>query len=288
MKKIYCWLICLLLMIPILAYPITANADTGPKPSVVVNFQNVDETTYYATLLSENDSSGPWYVEKVFHDYIDYNGPKPIYDKFNSFEDTDGFYFLGFIDDCTEDNQLRWSYYPPKHFKVLLYFPETDQFVCCDTIMERYAFDSHFTARLTDSSGTSGTTIVKKTYDYSGEISSFFARVSLTIAVEIGIALLFGYRNKKALKAIILINIITQIVLNLLLNLVNFYDGQQTFLRCYFLFEFIVFLIEANLYKKFIDGKLVPFKRAIPYALVANIASIIAGIWIAKLIPGIF
>ncbi len=41
-------------------FPNTAKADIGPKPSVVIDFNGLDEKTYYATLLSSEKSTDPF------------------------------------------------------------------------------------------------------------------------------------------------------------------------------------------------------------------------------------
>lgn len=292
MKKISRFLICLTLLIAIVSFPLVANADTGPKPSVVVKFNGISDEVYYATLLSEAESTGPWSYDR---EYSDYMGAESVFWKFADYQDVDGYYFLGFMDDCTEDNSLNWGYYPPEKFKVLLYFPELDLFSCSENVYERYAFDSYYSITLS-AAGINETgdiisapeMIVQKSYDFSQETLSLIARIILTIAVEIGIALLFGYRNRKSLKIIVITNIITQVILNVLLNLINFHGGQRTFLLHYIWMEVVVFLIEAKVYSKWIDGRAVTFKRAVPYALLANAVSLIVGIAVAKVIPGIF
>lgn len=292
MKKIQKLLICFMLFILTFSFPLVVSADTGPKPSVVVNFSGISDETYYATLLSEEKSTGPWNYGEEYYDYL---GDEEVFWKFSDYEDADGYYFLGFMDDCTDDNSLEWGYYPPERFKVLLYFPERDYFSCSTETYERYAFDSYYSITLSapglDETGNVSSPpemIVQKSYNFTQETLSLIARIILTIAVEIGIALLFGYRNRKSLNIIIITNIITQIVLNVLLNLINFHNGYRSFLVNYIWMEVVVFLIEAKIYSKYIDGKAVTFKRAVPYALLANVASIIVGIAIAKVLPGIF
>ena len=296
MKKIYRIFICFTLFLAFFSMPLTANADTGPKPSVVVNFDGIDDQVYYATLLSERESTGPW---SLGNDYYDYMGDESVFWKFSEYEDSDGYYFLSFMDDCSEDDTLDWGYYPPEKFKILVYFPETDQFVCSEGVCERYAFDSYFTAKISgenvsadmDDVSSDASTLamsVQQSYDYSQETISLIARVIITIAIEIVIALLFGYRNKKSLQIIVITNIITQIVLNVLLNLINYYGGHALFILNYVWMEIVVFIIEAMVFSKLVDGKHVEFKRGVPYALVANVASLIVGMAIAQVLPGIF
>lgn len=293
MKKIKYYIYTLVLIL-FISTPITAQADIGPKPSVVVEFAGLEQEEYYVTLLSEKDSTGPWSAGDSYYDYM---GDESVFDRFCEYIDADGYYFLSFIEECSEDDTFEWTYYPPHKFKILVYFPEYDSFYCDENVYERYAFDSYFTvevngAETLDMEISEELTLhTEKTYDFTWEIVSLVARVVLTIAIEVLIALLFSYRNKKALIVIGLTNVFTQVILNVLLNVFNYYDGHYAFVFHYIWMECVVFVIEGIIYDKAIGRVNSDTGKALHpylYAAVANLASLIVGIWIAKLIPGIF
>ena len=124
--------------------PLTATADTGPKPSVVVSFEGLENEKYYVTLLSESVTTGPHTAYDEQADNADYYGDDEdniIWQKFVSYKDEDGYYFLQFFDECTETSKFTWGYYPPTKFKLLIYFPEHDSFAVSDEDYERYGFD---------------------------------------------------------------------------------------------------------------------------------------------------
>ena len=280
-------LICLIL---VLNLPVTAKADIGPKPSVRITFTGIKGETYYGTLLSERRSTGPATAWDGYEEYRDWKpeSEKPIWEKFIAYEDTDGYYFLQEWWDCSETNQLNWTYYPPTPFKILLYFPETDSFYVSD-IYERYAFDSYFSVDLSEYA-TSPIT-ARQSYDYTWEVISLVARIVLTIALELAIALLFGYREKKALGFLAIVNVITQVVLNVALNIINYRSGSMGFTFAFICMEILVFAIEAITYKAVLhrySEKEKVNRRGVTYALVANTASFAIGLWLAHLIPGIF
>lgn len=290
MKKRMKWFQCFVFALAFFAFPITANADMGPKPSVVINFTGLEDESYYVTLLSEADSTGPW---SFGNDYYDYLGEESVFQKFSEYEDEDGYYFLSFMEECSENDSFQWTYYPPNKFKILIYFPEYDLFLKSENIYERYAFDSYFTVDVpeTDHAEISVTIAAKQSYDFTMEIVSLVVRIILTIAVEILIALLFGYRDKKSLSVIAVTNLFTQIILNVLLNMINYQSGQYAFVFHYIWMEIVVFAIEAVIYSKFTEKVNVKTnKRMHPgwYAATANIASFAVGLWISKIIPGIF
>lgn len=287
LRKVLSLLICLIL---VLNLPVTAKADIGPKPSVRITFTGIKGETYYGTLLSERRSTGPATAWDGYEEYRDWNpeSEKSIWEKFIAYEDTDGYYFLQEWWDCSETNQLNWTYYPPTPFKILLYFPETDSFYVSD-IYERYAFDSYFSVDLSEYS-TSPIT-ARQSYDYTWEVISLVARIVLTIALELAIALLFGYREKKALAFLTIVNVITQVTLNIALNIINYVSGSMGFTLALICMEIVMFAIEAIAYKSLLQRFSTAEqekRRGVSYALVANTASFATGLWLAHLIPGIF
>lgn len=100
------------------------------------------------------------------------------------------------------------------------------------------------------------------------------------------------FQNKKQLLIIGCVNIITQSILNILLNLINYKQGSMMFVFNYVWMEVFIFIIKARVYSVFLDKysitKLTKKWRVPLYALTANIVSFGIGIYISYLIPGIF
>ena len=299
LKKIICLLICTLFISTLL--PITASADTGPKASVRITFENMDDELCYGTLLSKNPSTGPnsaWDGDEdhIYNELIDLD----IWRAFVEYEDADGYYFLQIGWQVNEKKELAWTYYPPDNFKILLYYPETDKYVVSG-ICERYAFDTYYTVDMAgvdigsveydENQSNNDRLDAYKSYQYKQEILSLVARILITIAIEMGIALLFGFRGKKALLLLVIVNTVTQIILNVLLNIINFRSGSWAFVAWYIMLELAIFAIEAALYTAFmkkLTGKEKPVLFYGTYSLVANGISFGAGLIIANILPGIF
>ncbi len=126
---------------------------------------------------------------------------------------------------------------------------------------------------------------------YLMEILSLIVRIVLTIVVELLIALFFYRRDTKAITVIVLANTVTQVVLNILLNVINYNSGHYAFIFHYVWMEIVVFVVEAIIYAKVIGQKNKATGKTYhpwAYSAVANVVSIVIGIWIAKVIPGIF
>lgn len=291
-RKMIFSIVCIVILIT--AFSVTVHADMGPKPSVKITFEGLGDELCYGTLLSKNDSTGPATVYDGIPDYAVHSGNYDWTDldyetwkAFVEYKDSDGYYFLQEGWRVDESKSLAWTYYPPSSFKILLYFPESKTFITSG-IYETYAFDSYFTV---DTNNMTDILVAEKSYDYSWELISLALRIIITIALETGIAILFGFRSKKQLLIISGVNIVTQIILNILLNIINYSSGSLAFTVFYILFEIIVFATEAIIFSytfKRFDKNAV--KRYIPavYAFVSNALSFGAGFLIAKFIPGIF
>ena len=243
-KTLLAFLICL--FAAVFALPLTVSADMGPKPSVTVTVEGADGRDFYGTLLSERDSTGPQSAydperHGPSYQYSEGYGDEEIFRKFIEYEDPDGYYFLQICWPCEGTGTFAWTYYPPQRFKILLYFPDTGEFVSSG-ILEDYAFDSYFTAALSGE-GLS----VRTSYDYRWELISLGARILLTIAAELLLALLFRFRGK-ALFTVVWVNIATQVLLNAGLNLIDYYGGYMAFLFFYVLLEIAVFVLEGILF----------------------------------------
>lgn len=221
-------LLCMVLLI--LLFPVTASADMGPKASVHISFENMGEAVCYGTLLSSAESTGPYSAwngnEKESNNY---GSNEDIWRAFVEYKDEDGFYFLGISWEVSESHSIDWTYYPPSTFKILLYYPETDTFAVSG-VYERYAFDAYYTV---DMNNAGEDITAQKSYEYRDELLSLVARILLTIAIEMGVALLFGFRGRRELLLLVGVNGATQIILNVLLNIVNYRSGWMIFCACY-------------------------------------------------------
>lgn len=292
-----------------LIFPNTASADMGPKASVRILFENMGDELCYGTLLSKNPSTGPASVwdgseedarhnenERYSYATLDYATWKAFVD----YEDSDGYYFLQEGWKISENKKIEWTYYPPGSFKILLYYPGTETFVVSG-IYEKYAFDTYYTVNMDganigsvqydDELSTNERINAYRSYNYGVELVSLIARILITIAIEMVIALLFGFRKKKQLLLLIGVNTATQILLNVLLNIINYNSGQLAFVVFYILFELIVFAMEAVLYciwMKKLSAQPKGNWFYIVYSLAANAVSFGAGMEIARIMPGIF
>lgn len=261
---------------------IKASADTGPKPSVSVTFENMGDELCYGTLLSKTPSTGPARAWDGTEDGKFYEGAdEAVWRAFTEFKDEDGFYFLQWFWRTDEKKTLNWRYYPPQTFKILLYYPDratksgaadnsagastrdsettaASGAFCVSDVLKRYAFHSYYFVDMRNVQSETIGTIAKisatQGYDYSAEILGFFVRFIITLGVETLLALAFGLRTKRAFLTVLAANGATQVALNILLNVQMHFNNVYGVLPLYFFAELFVFVAEAALYC-FILGK---------------------------------
>jgi hypothetical protein len=312
------------LLIAVLLLCCVAFADTGPKPSASFTFTGMPDEDYYVTMLAEVDAYGPHRVYQPGEDlpYVLEAGRDdpayPAWQKFVDYKDPDGYYFLeDLFEQCHGDDEASWHYYPPDRFKLLLYFPESDTFLC-STVTERYAFDSVYrldlsgklpaeiaALTLTDpngdpipADGTGETSAVGEvTLDKADgtrqQLIGFLGRLGITLVIELALAWGWKYRRGSQLLFIGIVNLITQCLLNVALLCWGAGENSRFFIIFwYVLLELAVTGIEAAAYAYLLPGtdhreKSVR-RHAAVYAIVANVLSFVSGLALSELFPILF
>lgn len=286
-RKLLAFLLCVALSA---AMSVTAFADMGPKPSVHITLKDLPEGPAYGTLLSADRSTGP---SSAWEGNPQYAASQPgdedyaIWKAFVDYDDPDGYYFLQEWWDCS-DGEFAWTYYPPSDFKILLYFPESGTFLSSG-ICQRYAFDSYF-----DATVETGALTVKVNHQLQlTELWGLLCRMVLTIVVELLIGLLFWPWERDVFRLLVWVNILTQLLLNLALNVYVHFHGTFLFTLApvYFLLEVAVMVIETWAYKKYMPeavGGEIPMGKALGYSMIANIASFALGLVLVRQMPWMF
>lgn len=273
MKKVFAFilaLVCVSLMIGVNAF-----ADVGPKPSVTIYVNGVEEgREYYIALIEE--------IQTSWHNGTNTEGRDDVWNKIQEFSKTDGYCLANRPVDrpyhkLKGHDSAEWGYQPPETFKILLYFPDNESFLVSD-VQDKYAFDSYFTV---DVNGDSLT--VAKNGGVKGivvEVGGLLIRIALTVLIEIGVALGFGYRGKPELKFILITNIITQVLLNALIAAGDHSLGGFGAMLALIAGEIVVFIAEAAVYASNLP-RITELRtrsgKAVGYALAANFASLLGG-----------
>lgn len=267
MKKVFVFI--LVSVCVFFALGVNAFADMGPKSSVTVYVNGVEDGREYYIAL----------VEKLDEKYI--HSKDEVEKKINEFVRADGYVISNSPVDkpyhkLSGRDSARWGYMPPQTFKILLYFPDNESFLVSD-VQDKYAFAAYYYVEVNGDSLS-----VSKNGGAKGiavEVGGLLVRIVLTVLIEIGVAFGFGYRNKRMLRVILITNIITQLLLNALIAYGDYVLGGLGSVVAYIFGEIVVFLAEAIVFSVKLptipEGGTVG--RAWLYAFVANLASFFGG-----------
>lgn len=288
-RRLFCGSILALLLVCLL--PLWAAADTGPKPSITVTPEGFGEDACYLTLLSQTETTGPWSKHESFaaskDSYGDPEADEAIWTAFNDYQDAEGFFFLGCYGEVTGGQMFCWSYYPPDTFKVLAYFPDSGTFAV-GPVTERKEFSARYTV---SPSETGETLLIEKARNQEAENKSFVGRLVLTLALELAVAVVFGFRAKRQIITIVCMNLITQVGLNQAITHLFPVVSSRWYWPGLLVLEVLIFLVEGAVYARLLPRwKKDPAAVCHPwgYALAANVASFGLGLILARLIPGMF
>ena len=283
-----------MVLILMAALGIYAFADFGPKPSVVVEFENAGDQEYYVTLVAKEDKLGSPFSRVTAEDQPE-TDDIAIWNRLVAYEDPDGMVFAGNVQKLTGDGAYVWGYYPPSEFRVLIYFPDTDSFVESSEILEQYAFDSYYQMDFNDlpenwNDAVAAIPVTRK-YNLLWQITAFLLRLAVTVAVECLLAVLFGFKGKRQMLLVLAVNCATQLAMNLLIldesvGLFVFYVLQ------YALIEVGVILAEGLVYCLALPKLATPEQNRnvhpIAFAFFGNVASFSLGFLLSNWFPMLF
>ena len=258
------------------AFTATAYADFGPKPSVVITTADLPESICYGTLLAAVESYARWHaVDEPIGDDKGETYAK-AYNAFLEYAAQDDYYFWGRMFEI-KDGHFSWTYYPPEKFKVLLYDTDKDMLYVGEEA-ERYALDSIYKASI----HPDGTVRLSKAPYILENILNFCVRLVYTVTVEVLIAFIFGYRKKKEILIILVVNLFTQFCLNLLLSFSDYFLDTLVWGLLFPLLELAIIIGEAIAYAHCLKSH--SRKRAVLYAIAANVITLLSGVLIIFLL----
>lgn len=289
LKNIFIIYITILILI-ISSYPIQVKADTAsPVSYAVIKLNGIEDKECYYTLLAETkvDESDVKFRQTQEETKKKYG--EDLWNEFSSYKDIDGYYFMNDFRRVNGD-VVRWEW-PYKKFKVLIYFPSSRTYVV-SSVCDDYAYDSYYEIDMNNIGLGSDSTVnvnAHRNYNYFREGVQIFIRIIATLLIEMMIAFLFGFREKRQIFIILAANIVTQMALNIYLNIFTYREGVWLYtLIPLFLGEIVVFILESVLYSMFLNRVAEAKKRtgvavtkAIAYAFLANVVSFLfSGIYV--------
>ena len=170
----------------------------------------------------------------------------------------------------------------PTEFILIIYDKVSNEYYLTEET-KTYAFHSYFKYDMKDYKNTSITLekkiVLEKSYKYGKEILTFMLRLLITLGIELLLALLFKF-DKKSFVIIDISNAVTQIGLNIALNITAYFNGKSVFyIYYYILIELLIVVVEAVVYRLLCKrGKDGTKKWIISYAILANVLSFVIGV----------
>lgn len=248
----------------------TVSADNGPKPELKIIVENPPDDEYYLDLLVDYEVNYgyTWLHEedydqekiKIFKDFRDGNWRPALLTKTRA-------PITGKLIGIREGDKVihEFGYTLPDKFKIAILDRDNKITVSDEITLETFK-----------------TTI---TYDYKNNsinnenrISSFkdiMKTCIVTLIIEGIVLLLFRFSIKKNIKPFILINVLTQVLLYVVLNLVVYKYNVTSFIPTFITMEGIILIIESILFLKHLKEHTI--KRRIAFSVVANILSCLSG-----------
>ncbi len=256
-------------------YPVSVYADMGPKPSLTIYCKNMPDTTCYLDLLVDRVPNEGGY--KNINNTQNYN-PQMI--KILEDYNVDGWLsamlhgtgapIFGDIVCNIKDGKCtqKFGYLGiPDRFKIIVVTADNKTVISNE--INRLAFNStvYFDYQKAQAAEKN---------PFSSSILQFLGTMIFTLIIEGIVLLVFRFKLALNWKPFLIINLITQILLNTVVIYQMATNGTFFAFFYYVLFEMIIFTTETVLFSKFLKQHSII--RRVLFALTANLLSFITGI----------
>ena len=278
-------LFAVILSIP--SKPETVHADTGPKPDFQITIKNLEKSDYIIGFGINHDV---WAYHRAYvpdeisgKDY-ELDNVESLNKLYYNVKLPEGWKLVDISKNYKNTTEIvvKSGYMWPSDFILIIYNELNAKYYLTEET-KTYEFHSYFSFDMKNYKNEdivlAKPIVLDKTYEWGKEVLGFFARLLVTLAIELGLAWFFMF-NKKSMLIIAITNAITQVGLNVGLTLFGHFHGQQPMLfPVYMLIEAGIMLVEAIVFKKFCKrGKDQTNFLVITYTILANILSFVFGI----------
>lgn len=279
-KKRFIGRLSLLIVLFIFLLSTNVFADIGPKPSLTIYVENFESQDYLLDLLVPPDY-GYFDMENEFNSaYPEEYKASNLYmfnvDGWKAAHIRSSVLYGSLYGEFDQENNLmvhRFGYVGvPKTFKIIMEKPDGELVISDEVTINQFNAEILYdcqTGEIKQLSKGFFEDIKDQFFDFNSD--SFFYRVALTVLLETLLALIFFL---KPIKAIVITNLITQILLNISLY-VSYFLFNSDFIKMLILMELIILVTEFLIYKKFIK---VSNRKLVFYTILANTLSFIVGL----------
>lgn len=280
-------------MLASLFLSITAFADTGPKPQLVVRVENAPDELYYLDLLAEgeyDEKNGFSGMEWSYHEQED-TLDSALLDALRAAvpegwhactaQGTNDLPMWGQLyakeKDAVGALHVFGYHGVPETYRIIVVTESGDTWIS-DT-MKREVLQSSVTVDWNRESVQD--TTAKAPGVVIGYVLQFFATFVPTILIEGALLLLFGFVWKENRKVFLLTNLVTQGGLALYIAITVMQHGVSGWSYIFFVpIEIVITIVESLIYSKKLKGQ--SKGRAAFYGVCANLASAWLGVLIAE------
>lgn len=259
------------------------------KTALHITVDDLENEKYYMTLLSSEECVEDAQVYNGSNGIYELDDPiYPVWEKLACYEDEDGYFFLQEIVECQGNTSFVWDSYIPENYKILLYFPEDDFYVVTSIRDDDLA--DYYIIHMDEAEKGEPYIPVKR---YHAGIVVFFLliRVAGVVWVELSIALVFKYNEKRQLLFVVIINSLTYLALNVYLSYLAYIGGAFIFILGMIVGSGILCLAKIALYSIIIPlltREEIRWRKLFAYAFSSNVLSNVVAKVLAVAYAGIF
>ena len=265
--KVIFSLLLFALLFSFISTPVVVRADMGPKPASYITIKGIEGD--YVACFAAKEANGPNIDYETWLEYQD-EAWNVKYNPIMEYKDDEGFKWIDHYYTCNGDTEISFTYYCPSVYKIVIY--QNDVLYKVTEALEMYAYTTYY--EIDFSSGTidtPGDVKVTNTYNYLKESLGLLFRIVVTLLIEILVFYLFRLYTKRNFNVVLIINLITQIFLNVAVNITNYTSGSLGAIFLLFTLEFIILIIEFIAYQFLLKDK--NRLLIIIYPLIANLLS---------------
>lgn len=277
MRRKWTSVFCVLALLAVLL-PVSARADTGPKPSMTIHVENPPSETYYLDLLVPDEGSYKMFDNQDWNDLSEAQLDAEIIANLRTAARDaggEGTWHLAMLDGTrmpmygeiqSADNTFQYNYHGvPDEFRIVI---ATKDGARLSPVQKRCRLWQEFTYDYAEN-----TVLTNNAWcDYAKQ---FLSSLLPTLLIEGLLLIPFGFWEKRNRRIFLGVNIATQLALT---AVTAWSMAQGMTLYRYFIFgplEFVIWVVEAIIYRKTLKSER-PSAHPVCYALCANALSMAA------------
>jgi hypothetical protein len=221
------------------------HAGIPPHNNAFVTIEGI-EGEYVAAFASSGEFT---YANDDYESWLDQDeATRTPYHPIMEYKDNEGYRWIGEYFECDGKEEISLRIYFEGDFKVIIY--KDNQLYKVSEKIEFYAYDSYYKIDL-----SSNDMVVKKSYNYFGNILFLIFRIVLILSVEIGLLFLLKMYTKRNFIVTLILNVIGQLFLNIYVFISLYFNGTSSGIFTLLLVGLQVFIVQFIAYQFLLKKK---------------------------------